>query len=154
MGNLPPQRRLKVLLGCARNLRLHAHDASTARLQVIPNQRHKRAQRRQHQRTARRVGTVSHHRMVALRMTERELLHKIQHIVQSNRTQTAEHTRDQRGKSQPEQEAKRKRTGTRRIPRTIRRRISMRRHRKRGFVCCVLCVGLRLHNLRKPRRKP
>ena len=30
----------------------------------------------------------------------------------------------------------------------------MRRHRKKGFACCVLCVGLRLHNPREPRRKP
>lgn len=58
--------------------------------------------------------------------------------MQSNRTQAAEHARDQRGKGQPQQEAKRKRTGTRRILRAIRGRIrgrtSMRRHRK----ICVL----------------
>ena len=63
--------------------------------------------------------------------------------MQSNRTQAAEHARDQRGKGQPQQEAKRKRTGTRRILRAIRGRFrgrtSMRRHRKKGFACCVLC---------------
>lgn len=60
--------------------------------------------------------------------------------MQSNRTQAAEHARDQRGKGQPQQEAKRKRTGTRRILRAIRGRFrgrtSMRRHRKKGV--CVL----------------
>ena len=53
-------------------------------------------------------------------MTERELLHKIQHIVQGNRSQTAEHARDQRSKSQTQQEAKRKRMGTRRLLGAIR----------------------------------
>lgn len=78
--------------------------------------------------------------------------------MQSNRAQAAEHARDERGKGQPQQEAKRKRTETRRTLRAIRGKIrgrtSMRRHRKKGFACCVLCVGLRLHNPREPRRKP
>ena len=33
-----------------------------------------------------------------IRMTEGQLLHKVQNIMQSNRTQPAEHARDQRGK--------------------------------------------------------
>ena len=65
--------------------------------------------------------------------------------MQSNRTQAAEHARDQRGKGQPQQEAKRKRTETRRVLRAIRGRIrgrtSMRRHRKRGL-CVACCVVL------------
>lgn len=58
--------------------------------------------------------------------------------MQSNRAQAAEHACDQRGKGQPQQEAKRKRTETRRILRAIRGRTrgrtGMRRHRK----ICVL----------------
>ena len=65
--------------------------------------------------------------------------------MQSNRAQAAEHARDQRGKGQPQQEAKRKRTETRRVLRAIRGRIrgrtSMRRHRKRGL-CVACCVVL------------
>lgn len=67
--------------------------------------------------------------------------------MQNNCTQAAEHARDQRGKGQPQQEAKRKRTGTRRILRAIRGRIrgrtSMRRHRKKGFLCVACCVLLK-----------
>ena len=119
MRNLLPQRRGTVLLGSTGNLRIHADYTPTARLQVVPHQRHKRAQCRQNQGAACRVSAVSDHRVMSLGLTESQLLHKVQNIVQGNCTQTAEHARDQCGKGQPHQEAKRKRVGTRRNMRAI-----------------------------------